>query len=636
VADRHPDRREVLRAMLLGAAGLAVPAACGLPTGGHAIIDGPAKIGQPGSADNPQKAPTPDGMSNPKALVSAFFGAVAGRVNSTDEMAAANERALKFLTTTASGLWPQQGNGYITVVRLDPDMTVAEAANGTLVEVSVKPTGLIQPGAKGVVAPPNDARPRKLQFTVVDTGAPGQVRLRINQIETLDGDLPLTGMMLDSNQLDGVLFTAQLLYFWSVDHSGLVPDLRYVAKAGVGREIQYTDIVNWMLQGPSPFIQDAVLPNTYSGISLALPNLAAPDNDGLLVNLTLQPPQSLSLDQVMAQLRWSLQPLYDGTVRLQVASQRQNVDGSTVNLRLRQWNLADKQDRDDTEYCVVGGVVRPVDDLANTSPAILDNEANKGVAFAALSRDLKAAALVKTDGLLHVGDSQSADFIVAQQSGRPLSGQPASWTRPVYLPSSSHRVLIGLNGLLYLVGADGAAERLQTPDSIQEVSAFSLAPDGRRIAVISGGLPYVCSLIVNGRANNEISFGSLQRQLDVGLTGCTAIAWLRLDRVLVAGRVGQGSTFQMVVSTIDGAVLKDFGPPFTSEIRSVVASPPTAWDTISGTDVALMQTASGESGRRVYSGNSGLLALPTQPSPSPSASGPAQAPGIPTYPFYLG
>ena len=49
MADRHLDRRQVLRALLLGGAGLAVPAACGLPTGGHAIIDGPAKTTQPGS-----------------------------------------------------------------------------------------------------------------------------------------------------------------------------------------------------------------------------------------------------------------------------------------------------------------------------------------------------------------------------------------------------------------------------------------------------------------------------------------------------------------------------------------------------------------------------------------------------------
>ena len=40
MADHHLDRRQVLRALLLGGAGLAVPAACGLPTGGHNVAAG--------------------------------------------------------------------------------------------------------------------------------------------------------------------------------------------------------------------------------------------------------------------------------------------------------------------------------------------------------------------------------------------------------------------------------------------------------------------------------------------------------------------------------------------------------------------------------------------------------------------
>ena len=38
------DRRQVLRGLLLGAAGVAVPGAlagCGVPSGGHAVVDGP-------------------------------------------------------------------------------------------------------------------------------------------------------------------------------------------------------------------------------------------------------------------------------------------------------------------------------------------------------------------------------------------------------------------------------------------------------------------------------------------------------------------------------------------------------------------------------------------------------------------
>src|SRR6185437_223857 len=98
---------------------------------------------------------------------------------------------------------------------------------------------------------------------------------------------------------------------------------------------------------------------------------------------------SLGGEKVMAQLRWSLRPLYEETVRLQVAAQAQPADGSSASTGFRHWNLADQpQDRDDTKYCIAGGMVRPLDDPTNI-PAILGDSTNKGVFLAALRPDLK-------------------------------------------------------------------------------------------------------------------------------------------------------------------------------------------------------------------------------------------------------
>ena len=643
MADRHLDRRQVLRALLLGGAGLAVPAACGLPTGGHAIIDGPAKTTQTGSGDNPPKAPTPDDATSPENLVINFFGAAAGR--NSDDLGSANDRALKFLTPTGRQGWPQQGNG-ITVVSLfgTPRHTTGPAFNTTYVDVDVKPTGSL--GADGTVVPAtqNDTSRRTLRFIVVqgsDPKRPGGYL--IDQIQTLNNAPQLTGMMLASTRLDDELYAPQLIYFWSPDRGGLVPDLRYVARAGVGRELQFTDVVNWILHGPSDFLKDAVQANPYSGNTLALPNLAAPDSDGLVVNLSLPTPQSLGGEKVMAQLRWSLRPLYEGTVRLQVAgAQAPNADGSSASTGFRHWNLADQErERDDTKYCIAGGMVRPLDDPTNI-PAILNDSINNGVVLAALRPDLRAAALVKNDGHLHVGGAAQgpANLTAAAVPGQPpLSGPLESWTRPVYLPSNNNRVLVGVNGLLYLVGTDGQAVQLQTPTSLPAVSAFALAPDGRRIAVISGGVPFVYSLKVNG---DEISFGGSPRQIDAEVTACTGIAWIRLDKVVIAGRRGPG-TYQIVESTIDGAIQRDFGSQFATEIRSIVALPPIAWNSTGGSQVALVQTArSGDNGLQVFAGSAsnspiGFTSIAT-PSPSPSATGAAQGPvlGTPTYPFYLG
>lgn len=619
------SRRQALRAMLLGAAGLAVPAACGLPTGGHVIVDGPAKTIQPGSGAAPPKAPTQDAATSPTSLVSNFFSAVAGPI----DYDSANEKALKFLTNNAKATWPSHGGGVITVVRLveEPQFR-GVGPDGTTVDVTFQLTGKLQQDGT-VQAPTQNSALRTVRFTVIpNTVGPGYL---IDKIQPLDPALPLPGLVLSSKVLDDQLFSPQLLYFWSVDQTGLVPDLRYVPKAGVSQELQFTDVVTLMLHGPSTFLQDAVQANLYQDNNLVLPNLPA-DPDGLVVNLAQPLPKTLKQEQVMAQLRWSLRPLYEGTVRLQVASQAQKVDGSSTSIDFRRWNLAD-QPRDDTEYCIANGVVRPVDSPLSVPP-ILPDDVNKDVRLAALSPDLKCAALVKNaDGRLFIGEAQGSakpTFNVATLNGQPLPGPTDSWTRPMFLPSS-HRVLVGRAGLLYLVHADGQVIPLQAP---VPVSAFSLAPDGRRIALISNGVPLVYSLKVNG---DDISFGGSPRQIDAGLDPCTGITWVRLDRILIAGR--RGGQYQIVRSTIDSAIMEDFGPPFSTEIRSIVALPPPAWDAISGLEEALVQAGDA---RQVFAGTTSNPASITfsaaaQPSPSPSGTPQGASPlGTPTYPFYLG
>jgi hypothetical protein len=468
-----------------------------------------------------------------------------------------------------------------------------------------------------------------MRFTVQTAEAGRAAGYLISDIQ-VDGD-PLSGMMLDASVLDGRLFTPQLIYFWSTDRQGLVPDLRYVPKAGVSREIQYTDVVDWVLGGASDLLRDAVPANPYEGNSVVGPNLIAPDKDGLVVNLTNPLPKGLPLDEVMAQLRWSLRALYNDAVRLQISSQPQNVDGSGPGFR--RYNLADRTGHDETAYCVANGVVHPVEEPANFPTIVNDLETvNKGVVLAALSQDLRAAALVKSDGRLYVGESPPSGkprFVAATVAGQALSGPAGSaWTRPVFLPGNGHRVLVGLGGRLYLVGMDGQATAVSTPGP--PVSAFSVAPDGCRIGLVSGGAASVYSL----KGGDQISLGSQGRSIDAGLADCTAIAWARLERVLVAGRLG--GTYQIVEATIDGVIVNTFSSSFSGGIQSLVALPPVAWEPAATTEVALVQTAAGafKVGANSYDGIS--FGTSGAPSPTASSGGAAAGLGTPTFPFYLG
>lgn len=623
--------------MLLGAAGLAVPASCGLPSGGHPIVDGPGPA--PGGAgDGLPKAPAPADATDPTGLVQNFLATAAGRLHSDADLAAADERAQRFLTAQAKTHWDSSHVNGITVVRVESDFDVTIGSGGLpSVKVVVRPTGVLN--LDGTVSPLTNVStdPRPLTFTVVPAPVAGQAAgYLIDKIEVPPGD-NLSGMMLDSARLDGRSFIPQLVYYWATDKSGLVPDLRYVPATGVSREIQYTDVVDWVLAGPSAFLRDNVQANLYDGNSVVGPNLTAPDKDGLVVNLTIPPPGSLNNRQVLAQLRWSLLPLYSDAVRLQVNSQA--VQASLSSSELGTYNLADKDSRreDSAEYCVANGVVRPVNSPTNV-PAVLsgDDTVNKDVVQAALSRDLNCAALVKTDKSvrqLWVVDGRRSGKPVLSRvtvNGQPLSGQ--AWSRPAFLPQSGNpRVLVAVDGRLYVVNLPSGQATQQTtiPQTIP-VSAFAVSPDGKRIAVISNGSAWVYSLQIG----DGLTLTGQGREIDTGLAECSYIAWSRLERVVVAGRSPAGN-YRLIEVTIDGAIATAWTPTFSDPILSVAALPAPA-SAPNSPEIALVHSGTGASKVGQNSNNSLQFSGPDPASPSPSAGGGANGGlGTPTYPFYV-
>ena len=87
---------------------------------------------------------------------------------------------------------------------------------------------------------------------------------------------------------------------------------------------------------------------------------------------------------------------------------------------------------------------------------------------------------------------------------RPRSADPrSSRARDVLLIATG-----GPSGRLFRVSTtDGSAADV-TPRNLSGVSAVSVSPDGRRVALIAGGQAYVSSLSV---ANNTVTVGSSPR-----------------------------------------------------------------------------------------------------------------------------
>ncbi len=591
-----PERRQVLRALLTAGAAAALPAGCGIPTGGSPKVYGTGPVYDPiGSGTLP--APDPDRATTTKELVELFLAAISGPLD-PESLKDAQERAGAFLTAEARAKWNPTG-GDVVVLRVS-NLTPSTSGADTVVSGTLQPVGSLSRDRGAVDPYPGDPAPVPAQFTVTSTTA----GYRIRAVQGLPSNrLPLAVDALIS------YYTAQLIYFWDASRSWMVPELRYVPRT-VGLDAQLTQIVSWLLLGPTS--ADLTGPVTTNLI---------PSNTTLVGRVTIQGAQvtvpfsaalqGADLERIQAQVQWSMQPLHplsDG-VELQIGGQKQQLGGALD--RYRQANLADASSgRADTPqgFYVVDRTVQP---QAGAPPRVLtDPDVNKDVVSAALSRDGQAAAIVTTANRLVIGRTDKGSPSV--QSVDELRG--THWSRPVWLPSS-RRLLVAVDGALYAVSAAGEVTAQLIPSG---VSAFGVSPDGFRIALIQNGGLQVAAL--DQHTGDQPSVGNA-RPLDPGLTGPSAVAWSRVDRVVVAG-IGPNRQWQLAEIGVDGAIRDLWQAIYGYPIESVVAYAklPTQ---VSSPGPVMLQTADKIAFRAYVNSQPDQLLPPDAPSSGPSPSGAA-------------
>jgi Lipoprotein LpqB beta-propeller domain len=613
MADRRPDRRQVLRALLLAAAGLAVPTACGVPSGGGPIVDGPGPSYDPSTGARGQP-PVPGDASSATELVQLFLYAISGPLNTSDALNTARSRARQFLIGKAYTTWKPPE--VVTVVRLE-DLTSSISGSDTIVSGTLETVGTLKPD-RGLVDPSAAVARVPVKFTV--SQGTGSVGMLISELPAaLQSVLPL-----GTDALDNRYYTPQLLYFWDNRQRFLVPELRYVPSTGLTDNVRLTTIVRWLLAGPSDLLGSVATSIFPPGTDLSVANLT--NQGGRLVvpfSSELQGLKTGDLGKVLAQLRWSLQPLYklDAPLELQIANQPQTVTPVETSLYLSA-NPADEttgRTADAQPFCVVGGAVTALD---GALPAIVAKpEYNRDVLQAALSRDRRSAVLLTTAKRLTIGRIDDTGTITY----RPVELAGQSWSRPTWL--LSHRLLVAVDGALVWVGPTGLVSApLLTGGT---VTAFSVAPDGYRIALIINNALAVATLRDDG---DQLTIGT-PHTVDTGLKDLNGVAWSRLERVVVAGRVA--NQWRLAEVGIDGALRTVWNTNFANPIVSVVAYPRLPSDT-PGPGQIMVQTQE-NAVFRVFVGTASATYQPlsVKPSPEPSPSGATNtARPLLTAPFY--
>jgi hypothetical protein len=602
-----------MRRRLIAAAALTVLFAggCGIPENSDVIVVGPGPTSFTSVEDDgsPPVQQTRDSTTDPAQFVEYYLKAAAG------DPEGAVGRVKAFMSDEfASGF---KAGPDVKVVRLaekplytpgDPEITLTTRQVGTL-----KSNGVLEPT-------PNSAAATNV-YTLRVTEVPGK-GLYI-------ADAP--SVLLLTDDALNLFYQRRTIYFWNTEQTGLVPDLRYMPRSVLTVQ-QPTTILGWLANGPASWLSDRV--RTLEPGTAALDNVPAITDETLQVTLNAQavpPGDEKALDLLRRQLQWSLRPLLPQTLELKVGHQDPvkygEVDYLTSNPAYR---LVDTPER----FVIFNGVIRRlVDSPQATDPLpVLRPADNKGITAAAMSTSgtHDFAAVVSGSGQnqrLRVGSAPDGEQAGLKQVGG-LSGPLG---RPIWAITGDGDAaaaigLITVNGRLYSFHTDGSRARpVGWQGDPGRITAVSVAPDGRRVALVSGGRLYRTVLGADGDA---ITMNTPEQLLAPTLSTVAAVAWSAEDWLTVAGVRSDGRVSIMDM-TIDGALqgqrLPDIGDKTVSYLTAYPANPVTGRDK-SG---SVSYTAAGQAWD--------ALSTPVAIDASDLAGAPSSPPAgmKPTAPFFL-
>ena len=466
------------------------------------------------------------------------------------------------------------------------------------------------------------------------TSSTDQYTLRIGEIAGEDGlfvlDAPQAMLMTD--QTLNLFYQRRTIYWWNNENTALVPDLRYMPRS-VPTVQQPTTILGWLTGPPAPWLGDAV--NSLPTGTQAADNVPAITNDTLEIRLNDKAvPQGAdpqALDRLRRQLQWSMQPV-PRTISIAIG---RNEPVPVTDGEFFESNRAYRLDDDPERFAILGGGIRRLkgSPRADEDVPVIKPAANRDIASAAISASPTRAYIAVVTGpagqrRLRVADAplgEQADITeVVGLSGR--LGTPVWAQLPTGGESTRTVGLITMNGHVYAFGGAGSrAQRVEWQGDPGPVTALSVAPDGHRVAVVSGGRLYRAALNTSG---DGITLGLPEQVLPPTLKVVTAVAWSSEDYLVVAG-ARRDNRYAVLDVTVDGALS-------TVRLDDIGAEPVTFLSAYPSNPVNGTERSSSES--YVADGVAwDVLSAPDEISRGRLAGPPVppQSDAVPTAPFFL-
>jgi Lipoprotein LpqB beta-propeller domain/Sporulation and spore germination len=503
--------------------------------------------------------PRREDTDKPSQLVLNYLKAAAGDPDD------ALVRVKGFLTPAAATMFKQQTG--VRVIQL-VEQPLNNPGSG---EVSFKARQVGTLGNNGILEPSTD--PTIFDYKFVIAALSGQAGLFVAKAPP---------MLLLSDDALGSYYDLRTIYFWNTDDTALVPDVRYMPKS-VPPEQQPTEVLNWLIVGPSPWLTEAVeaLPEGTTSIG----NVPAVSNDKLQINLSDKavPPndKGAALDRLRRQLMWSLRPNLPRYLELKIGHKvegdwdRDQADYLTSNASYR---LGEEPER----FVVYDGRIHRLSrSVYATEPVpVLLPDANRKILAAALSgSDTRTyAAVVVDDGgkqSLRVAGVRSGEQAALKKVAISGSlGHPVWAVTPVEAQGGAIG-LITADGRLYSFGSGGGAAREidWSGSGLSAISVVAVSPDAHRIALVAGGKLYLTVLVTGG---DGVQLAQPQ-QIRTPMRTLTAVDWSSEGWLVVGGTLADTNRVAIMDMTIDGAMvsprLSDLGTEQVSYLTVYPANP---------------------------------------------------------------
>jgi hypothetical protein len=603
--------RRRMRALLAAPlAAVLLATGCGIPDSTDVQRVGPGP--STGASTSDDVAPIRNGRaasSDPRTFVNYYLEAAAGDLNG------AMDRVKEFLSPTAAASFRPPAE--IRVIHL-VDTLVNPGSD--VVTLRAQTIGVL--GRNGTINPPADFAENEYKLTVATTS--GQDGLFVTKAPPY--------LLLTDDALNQ-FYERRKIYFWNLEHTGLVPDVRYLPRDLPSEQVP-NEVIKWLIEGPSDRLDGAVeaLPEG----TLLDGNVPAPSNETLQINLSgqaVQPPDDPgALERLRRQLMWSLRPNLPRTLSLKIGTQ-DSVEFAGTNYLTSNaaYALAATPER----FLLYNGQIRRMSDSAKSTEAVpvLRPEANRSVraaAMAAAGSRRFAALVVNAAGKqeLRLGAAAAEERVSLAKVRLPAgtTGQPV-WAITSADPHVPAVGLITVGGRLYSFSTDSAAvTEVAGAGSLRSISTVAVAPDGRRLALVAGGRLWVAVLSTNGAG---VQMLQPVQVLTAGLRQVSAVDWSSEAWLTVAGARSDRNRVAIFEMTVDGSEVRsrldDIGTESVSYLTAYPVSP------VSGSDSSdtVAYVANGDA-FDVLSGPVRIgvaeLAVPV-PNPPPGAE--------PTAPFFL-